>query len=627
MRALLAACALLAHAGLASAQGTIETIAGTGAASFGGDDGPAVAAFLRDPVGVAVDGAGNVFVVDFSNNRIRKVDAGGTITTIAGTGVSGFSGDGGPATLARLSLPFGVAVDGAGNVFIADGGNRRIRRVDALSGVISTVAGSGSNCFPSTSPCGDGGPATTAQLGSPNGVAVDGAGNLYIADAGVHRIRKVDAASGTMTSVAGTGVFGFNGDGPATSVQLGSPNGVAVDGAGNFYVADTFNHRVAKVDPSGNLTTIAGNGVSGYGGDAGPATAAMLSLPFAVHVDGAGDVFVADTANNRVRRVDAASGVIDTVAGNGLFGFGGDGGPATAAVLAFPSGVAMDSDGNLLIADRLNHRVRLVVLNQVPDADAGFDDAVECNCPAGARVRLDGSESSDPDGDVLTYTWTGPFSENGGTVSGVSPTVTLPLGVHTVTLTVTDPSGASDTDTVEITVEDTTAPTVTLTLSPGVLWPANHKLIRITATIDVDDDCGSNATVKLVSIESNESDNGRGDGNTTNDIQEASYGTDDRSFLLRAERSDRGRGRVYEVTYVVTDASGNDTEVTAEVRVPHDQGGGHGHCKIKKIGKRCWHHSRCGHKIGKTYKCGKVDKHSKCRGRSHNHGHHSKKRR
>lgn len=603
MRAFLTACALVAQAGLASAQGNIETIAGTGAASYGGDAGPATAALLRDPVGIAVDGAGNLFIVDFSNNRIRKVDTGGTITTIAGTGSSGFSGDGGPATAAQLSLPFGVAVDGAGNVFIADGGNRRIRRVDAVSGIITSVAGSGSNCFPSTSPCGDGGPSALAQLGSPNGVAVDAAGNIFIADAGVHRIRRVDAVSGTMTTVAGTGVFGFNGDGaPATSIQLGSPNGVAVDGAGNLYIADTFNQRVAKVDPAGSLTTVAGTGVSGFSGDGGPATAAMLSLPFAVHVDGAGTVFVADTANNRVRRVDPGTGLIDTVAGNGLFGFGGDGGPATAAVLAFPSGVALDAAGNLLIADRLNHRVRRVALNQAPEADAGFDETVECNCPAGTPVTLDGSGSSDPDaGDVLSYSWTGPFAENGGTVSGQTPTVTLPLGVHTITLTVTDPSGAADTDTVEITVEDTTSPTVTLTLSPGVLWPPNHQLVKVKATIEVEDECGSTSTVELVSIVSNEPDNGHGDGNTTGDIQGAGFGTDDRSFLLRAERSGHGRGRVYRVTYLVTDASGNATEVSAEVRVPHDRGWGDGHgCKSRVIGKRCWHHHRCGHKVIKS---------------------------
>ena len=332
--------------------GTITTIAGTGESGFSGDGGPAVEAELRHPRGVAVDSAGNVYIADTDNVRIRKVDSTGTITTIAGTGESGFSGDGGPAIQAALNYPRGVAVDGAGNVYIADIGNHRIRKVDS-AGVISTVAGSGSFV-------GDGGPATAARLNRPSGVAVDSAGNVYIADSWNVRIRKVDS-TGTITTIAGTGEWGFSGDGgPATAARLNRPYGVAVDSAGNLYIADTENVRIRKVDSAGVISTVAGTGeFGGFGGDGGPAIQADLDSPSGVAVDGAGNLFIADTYNNRIRKVDAA-GVISTVAGTGTFfgGFSGDGGPADEAQLSDPSGVAVDGAGNVYIADTNNHLVR-----------------------------------------------------------------------------------------------------------------------------------------------------------------------------------------------------------------------------------------------------------------------------
>ena len=339
------------------AAGVISTVAGDGtrgSGGYGGDGGPAVAALLSGPYGVALDGAGNLYIADRDNHRIRKVDSAGVISTVAGAGTYGFGGDGGPAVAAQLDTPYGVAVDGAGNLYIADRNNHRIRKVDS-AGAISTVAGGG--------PIGDGGAAVAAQLYSPQGVAPDGAGNLYIADLGNRRIRKVDAA-GVISTVAGAGTRGYGGDGgAATEAQLG-PRGVALDGAGNLYIADQNNHRIRKVDAAGVISTVAGDGTRGSGGDGGPAVAAQLDLPNGVALDGLGNLYIADTGNHRIRKVDAA-GVISTVAGDGEVGFGaggygGDGGPATAAQLSFPRGVAVDGAGNLYIADSSNNRIRKV---------------------------------------------------------------------------------------------------------------------------------------------------------------------------------------------------------------------------------------------------------------------------
>ena len=350
------------------AQATITTFAGTGVPGFSGDGGPAVQAQLNLPGDVAVDGAGNVYVADTNNHRIRKVDPSGTTATIAGTGVPGFSGDGGPAVQAQLNLPGDVAVDGSGNVYIADTNNHRLRRVDS-SGTTATIAGTGVSGF-----SGDGGPAVQARLNLPGDVAVDGSGNIYIADTNNHRIRKVDP-SGTITTIAGTGVSGFSGNGgPAVQAQLYLPDGVAVDGSGNVYIADTNNHRIRKVDPSGTITTIAGTGVSGFSGNGGPAVQAQLYLPDGVAVDGSGNVYIADTNNHRIRKVDP-SGTITTIAGTGVSGFSGNGGPAVQAQLYLPDGVAVDGSGNVFIADTNNHRIfKLPLYGRVSES---LPDAVE----------------------------------------------------------------------------------------------------------------------------------------------------------------------------------------------------------------------------------------------------------
>jgi trimeric autotransporter adhesin len=326
--------------------GVITTVAGNGVQGFSGDKGPATSAQLNGPRNVAVDSVGNLYIADDFNYRIRKV-SNGVITTVAGNGVQGFSGDNGPATSAQLGFyTGGVAVDSLGNLYIADNFNNRIRKVS--NGVITTVAGNGSSGF-----SGDNGPATSAQLSGPVGIALDSAGNLYIADSNNNRIRKV--SNGVITTVAGNGSPGFSGDnGPATSAQLRSPAGIALDSAGNLYIADSNNNRIREVS-NGVITTVAGNGTAGFSGDNGPATGAGFD-PSDVAVDSAGNMYVADAFNNRIREV--SNGVITTIAGGGTTF--GDNGPATSAQLSLPVGVAVDSAGNVYIADSTNNRIRLL---------------------------------------------------------------------------------------------------------------------------------------------------------------------------------------------------------------------------------------------------------------------------
>jgi sugar lactone lactonase YvrE/predicted small lipoprotein YifL len=342
---------------------------------------------LDFPSGVAVDATGSLFIADTRNHRIRKVDAAtGLITTVVGTGEFGSAGDGGAAASAELGGPAGIAVDATGNLFIADQPNRRIRKVEAAAGVIATVAGTGESGF-----AGDGGPATSAEFGGPAGIAVDGTGNLFIADQGDHRIRKVEVATGVITTVAGTGESGFAGDGgPASSAQFRSPAGIAVDGTGNLFIADQGNHRIRKVEAAtGLITTVVGTGEFGFAGDAGPATFAPLANPAGIAVDATGNLFIADQGNHRIRKVEAATGLITTVAGTGESGFAGDGGPAPSAPLASPAGIAVDATGNLFIADQGNHRIRKV------DAATGLITTVAGEGEPGENVR-EGSPATTP---------------------------------------------------------------------------------------------------------------------------------------------------------------------------------------------------------------------------------------
>ena len=338
---------------------TVATIAGTGVAGYSGDNGPATSANMGDPAGVVVDRSGQFYIADYLNNVVRKIATSGVITTWAGNGIAGFRGDGGPATSAMLSGPVAVALDSSGNLYIADTGNRRVRKVTP-DGNITTVAGDGS--VPSSGGNGDNGPATSAHLTIPEGLTLDPAGDLFIADGGADRVRKVTPA-GIITTVAGNGVNGFGGDGgPATDAQLTAPYGLAFDAAGNLYIADLLNKRIRMVNSAGVISTFAGNGIlnpDGFGGvgDGGPATSAELIDPIGVVVDAAG--FVYELEYGRVQAISPA-GIIETVAGDNLNGFNGDGAPASNYSLWGPEGLATDANGNLYIADSLNQRVRQV---------------------------------------------------------------------------------------------------------------------------------------------------------------------------------------------------------------------------------------------------------------------------
>ena len=337
-----------------NASGTISTFAGTGVIGYSGDGGPATSARIWFPRDVGLDAAGNLYIADGTNYVIRKISPGGTITTVAGNGSFGFSGDGGPATGASMGLAHGVAVSSSGTLYIPEVDHDRVRKVDT-SGTINTIAGTGPGCVGS----GDGGQASAARLCDPTSVAADSAGTVYIVDAENHRVRKV-ATTGVISGLAGTGTAGFSGDGgTATAARLSSPRGTAVDGTGNVYVADTGNHRVRRIDAAGTITTVAGTGTPGFVGDGTSAVAAQLSSPQGVAADGAGNVYIADTGNHRIRRVDPA-GVISTVAGTGTGGFSGDGSPAVLAQFNSPTAVAVDSGGNLFVADTANSRVRKV---------------------------------------------------------------------------------------------------------------------------------------------------------------------------------------------------------------------------------------------------------------------------
>ncbi len=329
----------------------ITTIAGTGFGGYSGDGGPATSAKLYFPNFVAVDKIGNIFVGD-QNATVRKISTSGIISTFAGIADSaGYNGDNIPATAAKLTLIYGIAFDKHNNVYISDFSNYRIRKVDA-AGIITTFAGNGS-----VTPSGKGGPATAAGLGTVRGICFDTAGNLYIA--GIEEILKVDT-SGIITRYAGTGSVGFSGDGgPATNAQLWTPSGVIMDMKCNLYIGDIGNYRIRMVNSSGVIATIAGTGILGYSGDGGPATVARIDNAKNVFPDRCGNLYIADYFNNVIRKIDGA-GRISTIAGTGVPGYSGDGGPSTAAMISRPLSVWLDSAGSIYIAAQGNHSIRYI---------------------------------------------------------------------------------------------------------------------------------------------------------------------------------------------------------------------------------------------------------------------------
>jgi sugar lactone lactonase YvrE len=433
-----------------SPNGNATVFAGNGSRGFSGDGGPATAAAFLYPWALAIDAQDNVYISDYHNSRVRMVDAGGIITTVAGGGISYYGTDNVSALSSAVFEPAGLAVDAAGNLYIAESGSCAVQKVTP-DGIIHNVAGGQGSGF-----SGDGGPAIDAALTFPQGLALDAAGNLYIADEGNNRVRKIDG-NGIITTVAGNGQVGYSGDGgAAASATLSLPTGVALDRAGNLYIADEFNNSIRKVTPAGIITSVAGE--SGiyppfFAGDGGLATAATLDLPYGIAIDPAGDLYVSDANHRRIRRVAAISSIITTVAGDGVSNFAGDGGSATQAALDYPVDVKVDSNGNLFIADSMNHRVRKVTPagmittiagNGTPgfSGDGGTATTAQLDTPVAVAVDASGnvyiSDSRNnrvrqvtPNGVISTYAGNGDYGFSGDGGPAASASLEIPNGLAT----------------------------------------------------------------------------------------------------------------------------------------------------------------------------------------------------
>ena len=398
------------------------------------------------PSAIVFDNAGDLYLAETASHLVRKVDTTGHISTIAGTGTQGFSGDNGSATAATLDSPQGLALDSFGNLFLADTHNHRIRRIDATTGIITTIAGIGTPGF-----SGDNGTATTAQLNLPTAVAFDRNNNLYFADTGNHRIRKISPSTNIITTIAGNGTQAFSGDaGPANAAAIDSPAGLALDSTGNLYLADTHNHRIRRVDATtGIITTVAGTGTPGYSGDTAAATAASFALPHGLTLDANGNLYLADTANHRIRRIDAATGIITTIAGDGTQTFAGDNTPATTASLDSPRSTALSPSTLVTLADTNNQRIRQLTAAPAPATTiqtiAGIGvttpGALTLNAPSvigygTGQVTATLASASPATGsitffDTTTTLGTAPLASNAATLS----TTTLLAGTHSITAT------------------------------------------------------------------------------------------------------------------------------------------------------------------------------------------------
>jgi len=333
----------------------ITNIAGQRHYGYSGDGGAAVNAHLDNPIAVYADNAGNIYISDWGNARLRMVNSSGIISTIAGNGMFGFSGDGGIATAAELNGPMGIFTDAAGNIYVADIGNERIRQINK-AGYINTIAGNGTYGF-----SGDGGHAISAAFEDPAGICGDVSGNIYVADEFNNRVRKINT-TGIISTIAGCGVHGYSGDGGvATLAELYYPSGVAVDSAGDILIADESNNCIRKVNTQGIISTIAGNGVAGYSGDGDPANLAELSNAAGIGIDNKGNIYIADGFNSRIRKINAA-GIISTIAGNGVAGYSGIGDSATFASLYNPVSISADMSGNLYLANEFNNFVQKLSL-------------------------------------------------------------------------------------------------------------------------------------------------------------------------------------------------------------------------------------------------------------------------
>ncbi len=383
-------------ANLLQAQVNIITIAGCcDSVGYGGDHGLATNAKLNFPEALCLSKDGNIYIADVGNNRIRKLNLSTRIiSTIAGIDSGGYNGDGIPATASQLFIPSAVVTDTTGNIYIGDGLNHRIRKINKTTGIISTIAGNGN-----IGNTGDGGAATNAEIYGPVGLTFDKFSNLYIADCQNHNVRKV-APNGIISTIAGNGTPGFTGDGgPATDATFNTPSYAIMDNYGNIIIDDNFNCAMRKIDATtGIVTTIAGNGTCGYRGDGGLAVHALVSYPYGIFIDKQNDIYFAEYGNGVIRKIDGTTGIISTVVGCGVSGFGGDGGPATAAKL-IPDGLVIDSNGVMYIADYGNNRIRMVYntkletspqpspKERVPYPNPATDELHIDNC-TGCEVRI-----------------------------------------------------------------------------------------------------------------------------------------------------------------------------------------------------------------------------------------------
>jgi hypothetical protein len=441
------------------------------------------------PSAIVFDAAGNLYLAETGNHVIRKIDLTGNITTIAGTGTQGFSGDAGPATSATLDSPQGLAldtVDNASNLYIADTHNHRIRRLNLITGIITAIAGGATPGF-----SGDNALATSAQLNLPTALALDAAGNLYLADTGNHRIRKITAATGIITTIAGTGTQGFSGDsGLATSAAIDSPTGLVLDAQNNLYLADTHNHCIRKITAAtGIITTIAGTGAPGFSGDTAIATTANLALPHGLTIDANGNLYLADTANHRIRRIDATTGIITTAAGDGTQAFSGDGGPAIAASLNGPRNPAVSPSTLITLSDTGNQRIRQLTATPAPATTIQTIAGIGVTAPG--ALTLTAPSVMVYGAGQLTATIASPTPASGSitffdTASGTTttlgtaalanniatlPTTALPAGLHNLTATYTGDhthnAAQSSTFALTITPQQLTASIAPITLLYG----------------------------------------------------------------------------------------------------------------------------------------------------------------
>lgn len=456
----------------ATAQYSINTVAGNGSYGFSGDGGPAVNAAFTFPNDVAVDGAGNLYIADPGNHRIRKVNAiDGKISTIAGTGISGYSGDGGAATSAQLYYPFSVDTDGEGNLYII-GGNR-IRKVSASDGTISTVAGDGTSGISS-----DGVVGTSASI-TASSVIVDGAGNIYFSES--FRIRKISVIDGKITTLAGNGIAGFSNDGVvATSASISSTPPLALDGAGNLYFSD--NRRIRRINASdGTISTVAGNGIADFSGDGGPAINASVYSPSFIAADVAGNIYFSEYFHRRVRKVNASDGIINTIIGNGTYGFSGDGGLATNAQITYSYGITVDGAGNVYFIDAFNQRVRKA--SPIPPTITLGSTPPICQGATSFEIHYTATTYNP---DHYTVTGTGVSASQTGSLSGGFGTITVGIDPATFTgsfsLIVKNIAMGIPSSPVEATVSVKVPPTATISGTTAVIQNAPAPVVTFNAS-------------------------------------------------------------------------------------------------------------------------------------------------